>query len=129
MKIKIGDILKVNPSKALVVVVRTKMELVETVYIEAWLKNYWNVNHNLKLPIQFEIVWVNFPSHNKEYAYPKYKKCFKRPLRQKKAKKFFNVSHKENHPNIILKLKRNADRFGDEFFDDDGIMEHEVFDL
>ncbi len=85
MKIKIGDILKVNPSKALVKVINIQMLEATAVY----LKDYWKRKYNIILPKSFVIIKVNFVNGSKEYAYPKYRKCIKKPLRQKKAKKLF----------------------------------------
>lgn len=90
MKINIGDILIVKPSKSLVIVVGIEKSLVGL----AWLKNYWKVHHNLKLPKFFDTIEVNFPSHDKVYEYPRYRKCIKRPLRQKKYKFLFREQQK-----------------------------------
>ncbi len=85
MKIKIGDILKANPSKALVKVINIQMLEATAVY----LKDYWKRKYNIILPKSFVIIKVKFASGSKEYAYPQYRKCIKKPLRQKKAKRLF----------------------------------------
>lgn len=90
MRIKIGDIIKVYPSNALVQVIDIEKSFMRL----AWLKNYWKTKHNIKLPKFFDILNVKFASHDKIYEYPRYKKCIKRLLRQKKAKKRFELEKK-----------------------------------
>lgn len=131
MKINIGDILIVKPSKSLVIVVSNKY-----ITSRAWLKNYWKTKYNVKLPKWFETIQVNFPSHNKIYEYPRYKKCIKRPLRQKKYTKLFKLQQKGKAiSQLAQRIKRNRktakflNESIDELFDDDGLFEHEVFDL
>ena len=117
MRINIGDILIVKPSKSLVEVAMIQKSLANL----AWLKNYWKTKYNLKLPRFFDIIEVRFPSHNKIYEYPRYRKCIKRPLRQKKYKELFKQQRQERKSRIKA-----------HFFEEDdpeGILEHEVFDL
>lgn len=123
MRIDIGDILIVNPSKMRVRVVGVEKSFQRIV----WLKDYWHRKYDITLPKFFDTILVNFPSHDKVYEYPRYRKCIKRPLRQKKQKKLFKISQKELRPNIFRKIKRRANRFEED--DPEGILEHEVFDL
>lgn len=120
---KIGDILIAKPMNQLVIIIDIEKSFMRL----EWLRKYWETKYNVKLPKVFDTILVNFPSHNKVYEYPRYKKCIKKPLRQKKYRKHFNISAKVLRPNILRKIKNMA--IGDEFFDDDGMMEHEVFDL
>lgn len=133
MRINIGDILIAKPIKTLVVVVGLEKSLAGL----AWLKNYWKTKYNMKLPRFFDTIEVNFPSHDKVYEYPRYRKCIKRPLRQKKYRKLFKLQQKGNAiSQLARRIKRNQEtsKFLNKLVedldeDDDGIMEHEVFDL
>ena len=96
LKIKIGYVLKVKPSDALVEVSLTlKYRKLDGSTI-VWLKDYWKTKYNIILPRFFDIIQVRFPSHNKIYEYPKYRKCIRKPLRQKKAKKQFKAEQNQN---------------------------------
>ncbi|KKL76968.1 hypothetical protein LCGC14_2039570 [marine sediment metagenome] len=106
MKIKNGDILKVKPTDSLVVVISQIKPHGEN--NEAWLNNYWKTKYNLKLPQDFKTVFVNFPSHSKAYEYPIYKKCIKRPLRQKKYLKRFLTLGKHNKLTLFLRKLQQA---------------------
>lgn len=122
MKINIGDILIAKPIKALVVVVGIEKSLANL----AWLKNYWKTKYNLKLPRFFDIIEVRFPSHDKIYEYPRYRKCIKRPLRQKKYRKLFKLE--QNKKKAIRKIKIKNLFGGNDFFEDEGLL-REVFDV
>lgn len=129
MRINIGDVLIAKPIKALVLVVGIEKSLARL----AWLKNYWKTKYNMKLPRFFDTIEVNFPSHLKVYEYPRYRKCIKRPLRQKKYRKLFKLQQKGRAiSQLARRIKRNQETsefLNDLLDDDDGMMEHEVFDL
>lgn len=109
MKIKIGDILKVKPNDALVVVVIYDGTTMAGL---PWLKNYWKTKYNLKLPRFFDTIAVNFSSHKKVYEYPKLRKCIKKPLRQKKYRKLFKEEKNRKKVNIFdSKLKRDYSQY------------------
>lgn len=106
MRINIDDILIAKPIKSLVLVIGLEKSFVGI----AWLKNYWKTKYNMKLPRFFDTILVNFPSHDKIYEYPRYRKCIKRPLRQKKYKKLFKLERKGRAiSQLAQRIKKNQE--------------------
>ena len=92
--IKTGDILIVYPSKNRVKVINVtakKINLKES--DERYcLKSYWNEKHGIVLPRSFRIVTCQFATTPyKEYDYPLYRKCVRKPFRQYGHKKMWKI--------------------------------------
>ena len=108
MKVNIGDICRVKPSKALVKVFDIQKSLANIL----WLKGYWKTKYNIKLPSLFDIVEVKFLTSNKGYLYPRYRKCIKRLRRQKKYRKIFaKPKYPTKGASFLTVLKRDYNKF------------------
>lgn len=106
--VKVGDILIVYPSKERVKVTGfIKGEATTT-----FLRDYWRKKHNIKIPTTFRIAVCRFATTIlKEYNYPLYRKCVKKPLFQYNHKKMWEIDRQ------YLLFKR---RKGDEIDDNKG---------
>ncbi|MHA1291111.1 MAG: hypothetical protein ACTSQJ_00415 [Promethearchaeota archaeon] len=91
--IKEGDIVKVFPSKqkCKVLEVISKVKAMNMMINDVnWLLRYWRNKYNKKIPSTFDIIVVRFKTSKKRYNYPNYKRCLRKIILQKRAKKKWN---------------------------------------
>ncbi len=85
-RIKKNDVVIALPSKNRVRVINILNSYVK----ETWLKNYWHEHYDITLPAIFKVAVCQFATTTaKNYDYPIYKMCLKKPFFQKKQRKLW----------------------------------------
>lgn len=109
--VKVGDILTVYPYKKRVKVIEVVAEkfILKESDERYYLKDYWKERHGITLPKAFRIVTCKFTTTYKEYDYPLYRKCVKKPLRQKRLKERWESKRKVMINARVSKMKAPSD--------------------
>ena len=109
-KIKKDDIVIALPSKNRVRVI----DILNSYVKETWLKNYWHEHYNITLPAIFQVAVCQFATTvAKNYDYPIYKMCLKKPFRQKKERKLWAEDRQHYNAENYRKARKLYEITGD----------------